>query len=64
MQENIKVFRKIKVEFNPLSAISVLGTPSLPGSESPEERRLLGQLVRKWCDTVDNGLIGRRKAAI
>jgi hypothetical protein len=64
MEDNIKQFKKIKVEFNPLSAISMLGTPSLPGTESPEERLLLGKLVRKWCDTVDNGLVGRRKAAV
>ena len=58
-----KKFAKIKVAYNPSSVYNLLDTPSIPDATLQDANLQLGRVLRRGAETVDNGLIGRKRMA-
>jgi hypothetical protein len=59
--ESRKHFSSIRVGFNPSSTEHLLNTSSIPDATLQDANLQLGRVMRHVAETVDNGLLGRKR---
>lgn len=61
-QAKPKKRKTIRVGYNVYTATFSLGSPIISGEVSCSQDGFLGRVSTTWSETVDNGLIGMKKA--